>query len=160
MLNGFFTFQSRIFNKFLNFTHFFKNHPNAPYKLKKAVNLQFDENSNTCRENHVNDIFELRSENPIKNEIPNSKFGNLTSFKFFIKFIFKFININFSLNKKTLKTLIHLNFQTHQKSFIFNFSKFAFTYVSYNKKKHLNKKKNLNFFVIYLYLFISYIIFF
>ena len=93
------------------------------------------------------DIFELRSGNLIKNKISNSKFGNLTFYKFFPKFIFKFKNINFSLNKNSFKTLYHLNFQTHLKSFIFNFSKFAFTYVSCYKKKHFNKrKKQLNFF--------------
>ena len=39
-----FIFQSRIFNNFFNFTHFLKNHPNVPCKLKKAVNSQIDEN--------------------------------------------------------------------------------------------------------------------
>ena len=108
---------------FLNFTHFLKNHQNAPCKLKEAVNTQFDENSDNCGK-YQNGIFELRSVNLIKNEIPNSKFGNLTFFKFFPKFIFKFKNINFSLNKNSFITLYGLNFQTHLKSFIFNFSKF------------------------------------
>ncbi len=141
---GLFTFQSRIFNKFLNFTHFLKNHQNAPCKLKEAVNTQFAENSDNCGEyqNHQNGIFELRSGNLIKNEIPNSKFGNLTFLKFFPKFIFKFKNINFSLNKNSFTTLYRLNFKTHLNSFIFNFSKFAFTYASYYKKKYFNKRKN------------------
>ena len=72
-----------FFIKFLNFTHFLKNHSNARCKLTKAINTQFDENSDTCRENQVNDVLELRSGNLIKNKIPNSKFGNLTFLKFF-----------------------------------------------------------------------------
>ena len=75
------------------------------------MNTQFDENSVTCGENQANDIFELRSRNLIKNKIPNSKFGNLLFLRFFPKFIFKFKNINFSLDKNSLRTLYNLNFK-------------------------------------------------
>ena len=41
---GLFKFQNRIFNKFLNFTHFIKTHPDAPSHFREEVNTQFDEN--------------------------------------------------------------------------------------------------------------------
>ena len=44
----FLPFKVEYFKSFLIsfFSFFLKNHPNAPCKLKKAVNTQFDENSN------------------------------------------------------------------------------------------------------------------
>ena len=115
---------------------------NLASAILQHTNCYFDfskQTENSCWERYA---FELRSGNLIKNEIPNSKFGNLTFLKFFPKFIFKFKNINFSLNKNSFTTLYRLNFKTHLNSFIFNFSKFAFTYASYYKKKYFNKRKN------------------
>ena len=79
---GIFTFQNRIFNKFLNFTHFIKIHPNAPSQLKEEVNTQFDGNLDDGAKQEK-DVYELRSGDLIINEIPNSKFRNLTFLKFF-----------------------------------------------------------------------------
>ena len=57
---GLFTFQNRIFNKFLNFTQFIKTHPNAPSQLKEEVNTQFDENLDNG-DKYEKDVYELKS---------------------------------------------------------------------------------------------------
>ena len=70
-----FTVQNRIFNKFLNLTHFIKTNPYAQSQLKEEVNTQFDENLDNGAK-QVKDVYELRSGDLIKNEIPNSNLEN------------------------------------------------------------------------------------
>ena len=69
-------------NKFLNFAHFIKTHPNAPSQLKEEFNTQFDENLDNGAKQEK-DVYESRSGDLIKNDIHNSKFENFTFLKFF-----------------------------------------------------------------------------
>ena len=54
------TFQNRIINTFLNFTHFIKTHYYAQNQPKEEVNTKFDEKSDNVAKQEK-DVYELRS---------------------------------------------------------------------------------------------------
>ena len=148
---GLFTFQHRLLNKILTFTHNIINNPNAPSELKSILK---PENINDIPIPTLNQslyVTELRSQRRIfKSDEKITKFNQLTFSYFFTKILHNFLNSNFNLPLVQFKKKILVETNANYCKFLKIFSKFNIEHRHYNfnakkfKKFKNLKKKNTN----------------
>ena len=147
---GLFTFQHRLLNKILTFTHNIINNPNSPSELKSILRPENINNIPYVDLDASIKVMVLRSNRRIRNSVENSnKFNQLTFSYFFLRLKKIFINANFYLPLNLFKSELIVNMNSNFNKFISNFSKFNIDYKHYNfnaKKfrKFLNQKKKKN----------------
>ena len=109
---GLFTFQKRLLDRFLLFTHSIINNDKSPPDLKKAINLpdcstDDHEPDNFVMNNNLLPTFHFRSGPKTKNIIPDTKYEHLTFQYFFPRLISKLQSkIDFALEKELFKVRI------------------------------------------------------
>ena len=146
---GLFTFQHRLLNKILTFTHNIINNPNAPSGLKSILK---PENINDIAISNLNQslfVTELRSQRRIfKSDEKITKFNQLTFSYFFTKILHNFLNSNFNLPFFQFKKKILVETNANYCKFLKIFSKFNIEHRHYNfnakkfkKIPKLGKKK-------------------
>ena len=144
---GLFSFQHRLMNKILTFTHNIINNPNSPPELKTILKQN---NNNIIDEEEVRpeDYIELRFRRNIrKNVEPPTRYNQLTFSYFFRTVLRTFLKCNFNSSLSVFKTKLIEEVNVNFLKFIKTFSKFNILYKSFNfnaKKfrKNLKCKNN------------------
>ena len=142
---GLFSFQHRLLNKILTFTHNIINNPNAPSDLKNTLKSEnINDNDLELIENSA-DYTELRTKKRYrKNAETITKFNQLTFSYFFTKLIKNFLNSNFNLPFYQFKLKLISEMNRNYCKFINIFSKFnvEHNHCNFNAKK-FKKLKNI-----------------
>ena len=136
---GLFSFQHRLMNKILTFTHKIINNQNSPSELKKDLTPE----AVFASEEQTTQFTILRNNKKInKNAVIASRYNQQTFSFFFRKLILNFINCNFNLSFNLFLQKMSTETKSNFLNFLKTFDKFNISYkfYSFNAKKF---KKNL-----------------
>ena len=137
---GLCTYQKRLLDRFLLFTHSLLSNSDAPQILLDSLKQKVSEPNDSEPEP---EILNLRSGARIKSVVPETKYGNLTTTYFFNRFIEKVGGLQFfKLNIRAFRLMIDRDFAELLRIFVRNFSKFDFSYFTNYKRSNKPKKKN------------------
>jgi hypothetical protein len=156
-----FTFQSRIYNKFLLIAHGIKTNSRSPLELKSYLEMEVSDEeqpteqpetippgivpsdventqTNVRKVLPIQEAYSLRGRTIIKSIIPETKFETLTLKHFFPRLLKTFKHFDFTLRKD-------LFLRENIKIFLNKFPKFDIKYSAYyrKKKKNLSKAKRV-----------------
>ena len=136
---GLFSFQHRLMNKILTFTHKIIKNQNSPSELKKDLTPE----AVFASEEQTTQFTILRNNKKInKNAVIASRYNQQTFSFFFRKLILNFINCNFNLSFNLFLQKMSTETKSNFLNFLKTFDKFNISYkfYSFNAKKF---KKNL-----------------
>ena len=149
-LYGLFSFQHRLLNKILTFTHSIINNPNCPSELKAILRSEKINDTADVDLDASIKVTVLRSNRRIRKTVENTnKFNQLTFSYFFPRLINNFLNCNFNLPVNLFKSQLISNMNSNLNNFLKLFSKFNIDYKHYNFnakkfKKFLKSKTKKN----------------
>ena len=136
---GLCTFQKRLLDRFLLFTHSLLINSDSPQILLESLKEKVSEHDQSDKEP---ELLNLRSGARLKNIVHDTKFGNLTTTYFFNRFIEKIGGFQyFKLKTGAFRLMIESDSVKLLKIFIRNFTKFDFSYFTNFKKKSVKKPK-------------------